>query len=178
MVIWEDRHFINRLKKNRISLSQEGTTLVSYGKEEVQMILAHRNPFLFMDSITKVNLVEQAIETGRSIDAEDPVFEGHFPGEPVYPGVLQIEMMGQAGLCLAHFVKTNTTHIHSDTQPIKGMFTQVHYAAFIQPILPEDTLVVVAQMIDHDDFLGQVSGQIIRNNEVCSCSVLEVYFDE
>ena len=176
--MWDNQNLIKELKKEPIYLSKESTTLVKYNQKDIQRIIPHRHPFLMIDRVTKVNLNENTIEVERYIEHTDPVFEGHFPDNPVYPGVLQIEMMGQTGLCLAHFLAEDLWEITQDSKPIKALFTRVHHAIFINPILPGDSLVIIAKMIEHDEFFGLVASQILRNNNICSLSILEVYFDE
>src|SRR5688572_11438990 len=73
---------------------------VDLGRSAVEALLPHREPFLFVDRITALDRRTPRIRARRFIPADDGVFAGHFPGNPVYPGVLQLEMIGQAGLCL------------------------------------------------------------------------------
>lgn len=178
MIILEDESLIKKLKKDKLALSEKATVNVDYHENDMQNILPHRHPFLFVDCITKVNLHEKAIEAVRHIDSKDDVFLGHFPGNPIYPGVLQIEMMGQAGLCLVHFILANSVDISKNEKLTKILFTKVHHAMFINPIMPGDSVTVLAKMIEYDDYFGLVASQILRNREICSFSILEVYFDE
>tara|TARA_B100001750_G_scaffold248281_1_gene278005 strand:- start:3476 stop:3931 length:456 start_codon:yes stop_codon:yes gene_type:complete len=71
-----------------------------YNKEQIKNILPHRDPFLFVDYITELD--SQSITGLKLVKEDDFYFKGHFPSEPIMPGVLQIETMAQVGgvLCL------------------------------------------------------------------------------
>ena len=164
------------LKRDILHLPAESTVKVNFGREDIYKIIPHRPPFALISSITAINLRETIIEATSTIDPADPLFAGHFPGAPVYPGVMQIETMGQAGLCLAYFVKNNTLEIKEGDTPVKGLFTRVHNAGFNKGVLPGDVLTVRVKSIEDDEFMGLMSAQIILNNAVCSHSILEVYY--
>ena len=176
--MWQYKNLIGKLKKQPISIPKQSTTLVNYNQKDIQQIIPHRYPFLMIDNLTKINLDEKVIVVERYINPNNPVFEGHFPNNPVYPGVLQIEIMGQSGLCLAHFLANSSCDITEDSKPIKGLFTRVYHVLFISQVLPNDNLTILVKMLEKDDFLGIVASQILKNNEICSLSLLEVYFDE
>ena len=105
----EKEALIGSLKRDIIQMPSESTVKVSFKKEDVYKIIPHRPPFALISSITAINLEHSIIEITSYIDPADPIFAGHFPGSPLYPGVMQIETMGQAGLCMAYFIKNNTT---------------------------------------------------------------------
>ena len=65
---------------------------------EIQKILPHRYPFLMIDRITELDPLVFA-KGYKNISYYDPYFQGHFPNEPVMPGVLQIEAIAQVGAC-------------------------------------------------------------------------------
>jgi len=154
----------------------ESTVQVNFSAEDIYNIIPHRPPFALVSGISAINLAETTIEVTSKIDPADPIFAGHFPGAPVYPGVMQIETMGQAGLCLAYFVKNNTLDIKESNTPVKGLFTRVHNAGFNKGVMPGDVLTVRVKSIEDDDFMGLMSAQVIMNNEVYSHSILEVYY--
>lgn len=176
MTLDEKEALIHSLKRDILEIPIEGLVKVNYGIEDIYKIIPHRPPFALVTSITGVNLKEAVIEVTSYIDPADPIFAGHFPGHPVYPGVMQIEAMGQAGLCLAYFNKNNTTEIKDNSEPVKGLFTRVHNTGFNKGVVPGDTLKIRVKSIEDDDFMGLMSAQVLINNEIYSHSILEVYY--
>ncbi len=176
MTLDEKEALIHSLKRDILEIPIEGLVKVNYGIEDIYKIIPHRPPFALVTSISGVNLKEAVIEVTSYIYPADPIFAGHFPGHPVYPGVMQIEAMGQAGLCLAYFNKNNTTEIKDNSEPVKGLFTRVHNTGFNKGVVPGDTLKIRVKSIEDDDFMGLMSAQVLINNEIYSHSILEVYY--
>ncbi|MEK6711297.1 MAG: 3-hydroxyacyl-ACP dehydratase FabZ [Nitrospinota bacterium] len=71
------------------------------GPEEIQRLLPHRYPFLFVDRVLEVDAEAVSIVALKNVSHNEPFFLGHFPGRPIMPGVLIVEALAQAGLlCL------------------------------------------------------------------------------
>jgi 3-hydroxymyristoyl/3-hydroxydecanoyl-(acyl carrier protein) dehydratase len=64
--------------------------------KDIVKILPHRHPFLLVDAITELELGERIVGI-KNVTINEPFFEGHFPGNPIMPGVLVIEAMAQVG---------------------------------------------------------------------------------
>lgn len=171
---WET--VIRRLKRHPLTFPSEGAGPLDLGREAVRRLLPHREPMEFIDGITAVDLAAGMIEASSWIPVDAPVFKGHFPGDPVYPGICQIETMGQAALCLAQFLRLGRVEAAPGIPPLPGLFTRIRDAGFIRKILPGTLLVVRAQVLAMDDFLGLMAGQILVEGHICSHAVLEVAF--
>ncbi len=99
---------------------------------DIEKILPHRYPFLMVDKIMEIN--ENSIIGVKNITMNEPIFTGHFPGNPVFPGVLQIEAMAQVGGIFA-LSKVEDPHLYST------YFMKIDKVKFKQKVVPGDTVV-------------------------------------
>lgn len=148
---------------------------VGYGRSVIERLIRHRDPFLFIDEITHLDLQQGTIRGRRRIDGADPLFLGHFPQAPIYPGVLQLETMGQLGLCLLPYAAAGLTRLPDDHVPRDVRALKVHHAQFLAELGPDAQLDVLAQVIEADDYTAICSGQILLGDTVVSLAVMEVY---
>ena len=100
--------------------------------EQIQEILPHRFPFLLIDRV--LELGDDRIVALKNVSVNEPFFQGHFPGAPVMPGVLQVEAMAQAGGVLASRIVAfdRTTHVM--------LFMAIDQVKFRRPVVPGDQL--------------------------------------
>lgn len=98
--------------------------------KEIQDILPHRYPFLLIDKVIEIEEGVKAVGI-KNITINEPFFQGHFPGNPVMPGVLVIEAMAQTGAILAY---------KSGVRGKSVFFMSVEKAKFRKPVLPGDQL--------------------------------------
>ncbi len=102
---------------------------------QIMELLPHRYPFFLIDRITACKPGE-SISALKNVTANEPYFQGHFPGRPVMPGVLIIEAMAQAGGVLSH-----VTLGEVDPKPL-FFLAGVNNARFRRTVLPGDQLLV------------------------------------
>jgi 3-hydroxyacyl-[acyl-carrier-protein] dehydratase len=161
-----------RAGRKRRLYTPEPTHRVELGKAEVEQLIPHRDPFLLVDRIDAVDRVGGTIAGRRWLDPSDPLFRGHFPGDPIYPGALQVEAIGQLGLCL--FALTRG----SAGPPAGVRALKIHHAAFLDAIRPGAELVLLARSLDASDYTGVCAGQVLVGDAICCLAVMEVYFVE
>jgi 3-hydroxyacyl-[acyl-carrier-protein] dehydratase len=161
---------VRAFRKKPLWQPRETTRELQIGRSGIERLLPHREPFLFVDSIESIDREQAAIRGTRTIDARDPVFKGHFPGQPIYPGVLQIEMMGQLGVCLAALIRCQETSVG-----VRAL--KVHHALFQSEVRPGDSLSILARLVEADDYTAICAGQLLKSDgSVTALAVMEVYF--
>lgn len=144
---------------------------------EIERLLPHRPPLLFVDSVDAVSDDREIIVGTRRFRADDPVFEGHFPGYPVYPGTFQVEAIGQLGLCLWYFRQNpERLHISQDSEPVSALATRIGGAFFSASVRPGNTARLVARRLEGDGMKGSVIGQLLVDDTVCTTAIGEVFF--
>jgi 3-hydroxyacyl-[acyl-carrier-protein] dehydratase len=130
----------------------------------VMRLLPHRYPFLMVDRVIDIRGDESGIGI-KNVTINEPQFQGHFPGNPVFPGVLVIEGMAQTAgvLCIA---------ATSSVVPRSVFFLTIDKAKFRKPVRPGDTVEYHMRKIAHRKtmwwFRGEakVAGQIVAEAEV------------
>ena len=96
----------------------------------IQKILPHRYPFLLVDRLVEVT--EKRVVGIKNVTINEPFFQGHFPGNPIMPGVLIIEAMAQVGGVGALSMKANLGKL--------AFFVSIDNARFRKPVVPGDVL--------------------------------------
>jgi UDP-3-O-[3-hydroxymyristoyl] N-acetylglucosamine deacetylase/3-hydroxyacyl-[acyl-carrier-protein] dehydratase len=105
---------------------------------QIKNIIPHRPPFLFLDKILEIS--KDHIIGLKNVTMNEEFFNGHFPGKPIMPGVLQIEAMAQAGGVLI----LNTV---PDPKNYLTFFAKIDNAKFKTPVIPGDTLIFKCQLL-------------------------------
>src|ERR1700680_2489770 len=124
-------------------------------------VLPHRYPLLLIDRILELEPGVRA-RGYKNITYNEPVFTGHFPDNPVFPGVYMIEAMAQLGGC----VVLEPGEFSRKTPYLAG----IEKAKFRRPVIPGDCLMMTAQLLRHKRNIGWVGAEA-RGADQLGCSV-------
>ncbi len=127
---------------------------------QIQEMLPHRYPFLLVDRITEVRDGE-FVEGYLNVSITNSVFQGHFPGHPIYPGVLIIEGMAQTGAILPFTIMDK-----NELNDKVVYFMSIDKAKFRKPVRPGDRLVYKVSTIKHRGKIWQLRGEAYVDDEL------------
>ncbi len=108
---------------------------LAFDHKEVMNFLPHRYPFLLVDRVLEFTKEPPFIRAIKNLTLNEAFFQGHFPGEPIMPGVLMIEALAQLGVI---FFK----NLFPEYQERSFVLAGVDKARFRSPVYPGDTLVL------------------------------------
>lgn len=135
-----------------------------YDINDIEKMLPHRYPFLLVDKVMEIG--EETIIGVKNVTMNEPMFQGHFPGNPVFPGVLQIEATAQVGGIFA-LSKVEDPHLYST------YFMKIDNVKFKQKVLPGDTIIFELHLLSpmrrglvHMGGKGYVNGQVVMEAEM------------
>lgn len=136
---------------------------------DIQKILPHRYPFLLVDKITEME-EGKSIKGIKNVTVNEPFFQGHFPGNPIMPGVLICEALAQVGAVLLLSMEENRGKL--------GVFTGINNFKFRKQVVPGDTLELSAELVTYRHGMGKanveatVDGKTAAKGEI-SFAVIE-----
>ena len=137
--------------------------MISLDINEILKILPHRYPMLLVDKIIELEPMKRAVGI-KNITMNEPQFTGHFPGNPIMPGVLLIEAMAQVGGVTLLYPKENRGKI--------AVFGKIDKVRFRRPVKPGDTLVTTAVImkIKGNMAVAHCEGTV-DGEPACECTV-------
>lgn len=141
-----------------------------YDVVDIQNILPHRYPFLLVDRIMELTPGEY-IEALKNVSISEPVFQGHFPGHPIYPGVMIIEGMAQAGGVLAFKSMDNVSQEEIENKVV--YFMSIDKAKFRAPVTPGDQLIYKINVIKNKGAIWQLDAKAYVNDKVVAQAELK-----
>lgn len=125
---------------------------------EIQKILPHRYPFLLIDKV--IEMGEKNIVAIKNVTVNEPFFQGHFPGNPIMPGVLITEALAQVGAVLLLSLDENKGKL--------GVFTGIDGFKFRRQVVPGDTLRLEAELIKYRHSMGKANVKATVDGEVAA----------
>jgi len=135
-----------------------------YDINDIEKLLPHRYPFLLIDKVMEIS--DDSIIGVKNVTMNEPMFQGHFPGNPVFPGVLQIEATAQVGGIFA-LSKVEEPELYST------YFLKIDNVKFKQKVLPGDTLVFelcllspIRRGLVHMEGKAYVNGKVVMEAEM------------
>ncbi len=132
---------------------------------DIQKILPHRFPFLLVDRVTDLTPKESIIAY-KNVSISEPVFEGHFPGHPIYPGVMILEGMAQAGGILAFKSMDGVTEEEIQNKVV--YFMSIDKAKFRAPVKPGDKLEYRLSVIKNKGAIWLLKGEAYVDGKLTS----------
>ena len=129
---------------------------VVFDSAAIEKILPHRYPFLLVDKIVELEMDKKVVGL-KSVTMNEPFFPGHFPGNPIMPGVLIIEAMAQTGGVLL---------LNSIPNPAEKLvyFMQINNAKFRKPVVPGDQLVMEVVLESQKRSIVMMKGKAYVND--------------
>ncbi|WNH49928.1 MULTISPECIES: 3-hydroxyacyl-ACP dehydratase FabZ [Stenotrophomonas] len=140
---------------------------------QIQALIPHRYPFLLVDKVVSIDYENRTIVATKNVSINEPFFQGHFPSQPIMPGVLIIEAMAQAGGVLTQLT------LGRDAQSKLFYMVKVDKARFSKQVVPGDVLemhVQIKRVIRNMavyDCMAKVDGEVVACAEVLCAGTRE-----
>ena len=132
--------------------------------EQIKELLPHREPFLFVDEVTRID--ENTVEAFRDIRPDEDFFAGHFPGFPVLPGVLMVEAIAQVGILIV-------LNRLGGRGSKRTLFARIEGARFKRQVNPGDRLLLSAEVVGSKADVYKIHGMARVGEELaCEATVI------
>jgi len=134
---------------------------------DIQRLVPHRYPFLLIDRVIE-HVAGERVVALKNVSANEPFFQGHFPGQPVMPGVLIIEAIAQTALVLI-------AHEEEDKIPL---FMGIDKARFRRPVVPGDQLRIEVELSQRRRNVCRAHGVVtVAGEKVAEADILATIVD-
>ncbi len=140
--------------------------MTSFGIDKILELLPHRYPFLLIDRVLEAADDGSHLVAVKNATFNEPFFQGHFPGQPIMPGVLQIEAIAQA--CALMCLSAKTEDATGGATSYDTILTGVENARFRRMIVPGDQLRIETALVNHKGRFGKATGKILVDGKVAT----------
>jgi len=139
--------------------------------KQIQEYLPHRFPFLLVDRVLDIKEGE-SITAIKNVTINEWFFQGHFPAQPVMPGVLIVEAMAQtSGILMMSMLKESKGKVI--------YFMTINNVKFRKPVVPGDQLKLVCSLIKNKGTIGQLHGEaFVGEEKVCEADMMAMLADK
>ena len=134
-----------------------------YDTKQILEILPHRHPFLLVDRILECNGKDWIVGL-KNVAANEPCFTGHFPGDPIFPGVLQLEAMAQTGGILMNTLTKGEGAV--------AFYLGVDKARFRRQIVPGDVMRIEIDLLQLRSSTARMAGKIFVDGKLACEAVM------
>jgi 3-hydroxyacyl-[acyl-carrier-protein] dehydratase len=131
---------------------------------KIMEVLPHRYPFLLVDRILEIDIENMKIKALKNVTINEPFFIGHFPGNPVMPGVLIIEAMAQVGA----YLMLKKAGIEDGIV----LFASIEEAKFRKPVVPGDQIIFEVEGINIKKSMGKIKAVAKVDNRIVCEAIL------
>ncbi|MCW4453319.1 3-hydroxyacyl-ACP dehydratase FabZ [Flavobacterium sp. MXW15] len=130
----------------------------------IQALIPHRYPFLLVDKVVELDVEGKRIVAHKNVSINEPFFQGHFPSQPIMPGVLIIEALAQAGGVLTQL------SLGRDAQSKLFYMVKVDNARFSKQVVPGDVLELHVQVKRVIRNMAVYYGEAKVDGEIVACA--------
>ena len=138
--------------------------------EEILKVLPHRYPMMLVDRVLEMDLEAKTIVGIKNLTFNEQIFQGHFPGAPIMPGVLQLEAMAQLGGILLNKVSNREGQV--------ALFLSIDNARFRRMVVPGDQLRMEVEVLKIRMKMAKVHGRALVDGEIASEAELMFGYDD
>ena len=137
--------------------------------EEIQEIIPHRYPFLLVDRIIEMEEGKRAVGI-KNVSANEPFFQGHFPGHPIMPGVLIIEALAQVGTVLMLKMPGYADYL--------ALFAGIDAVKFKRQVIPGDQLRLEVELIKFRTTFGVAQGKAYVGEALAAEGIIKFFLEK
>ena len=141
----------------------------AYDIREILALLPHRYPFILVDRIVEITLGERIVGL-KNVTINEPFFQGHFPGEPIMPGVLILECMAQVGAILAYL---------TEREKFGGQlvyFAGLDEVRFRRKVIPGDQLIIKTEILKRKGKVYKLASKAFVDEQLATEALLMATF--